>query len=151
MMPERYFEDFKLGLELPLAEYRVTRKEILAFADEFGQPPEAAATAGASAPDDEPLCASGWHCCAMFMRMMFDGWLGASSSMGSPGVKQLRWVKPVRAYDLLSGTSIVLEARASRSRPQMGLVRFRHEVRNQAGDLAMWMDNTIMFARRVAA
>ena len=146
----RYFEDFETGLELPLGRYSVTRSEIVAFAAEFDpQPFHLDESAGAESLLGG-LAASGWHTCAMFMRILYDGWLQDAASMGSPGVDMLKWVRPVRAGDVLSGRSLALETRGSNSRPDRGFVRFRHEVLNAHGELVMLAENPIMFARRPA-
>jgi acyl dehydratase len=142
----RYFDDFEPGQRHPLVPHSVTRAEIIAFAAEYDPQPfhldEAAA---------EPLgglSASGWHICAIFMRMMCEGWLSDSASMGSPGVDNLKWLRPVRPGDTLSGRSVVLELRPSRSRADRGFVLFRHEVENGRGEPVMVGENLIMFARR---
>jgi acyl dehydratase len=144
----RYFEHFEVGQELPLASHRVTRQEIVAFAAEFDPQPfhldEAAATDSLLGG----LAASGWHSCALFMRMMYDGWLSDAASMGSPGVDSLKWMRPVRAGDVLSGRSVVVEARTSRSRPDRGIVRFRHEVVNGIGEMVIVIENPILIARQ---
>lgn len=144
----RTFEDFAVGDALPLATCRVTREAIIAFAKEYDPQPFHLDDDSAARTFLRGLCASGWHSCAMFMRMMIDGWLGATASMGSPGVESLKWKRPVRPGDELSGVSTVLAVRRSQSRPGMGLVTFRHEVRNQAGEVVMEAVNPIMFARR---
>jgi acyl dehydratase len=94
------------------------------------------------------LAASGWHTCALFMRMMYEGWLGESASMGSPGVDSLKWLRPVRPGDVLSGRSIVLEIRPSQSRPDRGVIRFRHEVTNAADQAVLVVENPILIARQ---
>lgn len=147
-MPKRYFEDFAPGDTLPLGSRHVTRSEIIAFATEFDpQPFHLDERAAADAPV-VGLMASGWHVGALFMNMLCRGFLLESSSMGSPGIETLKWAQPVRPGDTLSASSTVVETRTSKSRPEMGIVRFRHEVINQAGDVVMWMDNSIMFGRR---
>jgi acyl dehydratase len=146
----RYFEDFEPGQELPLATYTVERAEIVAFAAEFDPQPFHLDEAAASDTMLGGLAASGWHSCAMFMRMLYDGWLSGTASMGSPGVDTLKWVRPVRPGDVLSGRSVVLETRPSNSKPDRGFVRCRHEVVNGQGDLVMTMENPIMLGRRPA-
>jgi acyl dehydratase len=84
------------------------------------------------------------------MRMMYDGWLSESASMGSPGVDTLKWLRPVRPGETLSGRSIVLGTRASQSRPDRGFLQIRHEVFDARGDLVMVLENPIMLARRDA-
>lgn len=147
-MAKRYFEDFIVGENLPLGSRHVTRAEIIAFAAEFDpQPFHLDERAGGEAPISG-LMASGWHVGALFMGMLCGGFLLDSSSMGSPGIESLKWRKPVRPDDTLTASSTVVDARASKSRPEMGIVRFRHEVVNQADELVMWLDNSIMFGRR---
>jgi acyl dehydratase len=149
-MPLRYFEDFAVGQELPFGPHIVSRQEIVAFAAEFDpQPFHLDEKAGANTLLGG-LAASGWHTCALFMRMCYEGWLNQCASMGSPGVETLKWVRPVRPGDVLSGRSIVLDVRASNSRPDRGFVRFRHEVFNARGEAVMALENPIMFSRRAA-
>jgi acyl dehydratase len=143
----RYFEDFVPGEVLRLAPRHVTRAEIIAFAAEYDpQPFHLDEQAPGTLADG--LIASGWHVTAIFMRMICDAFMVDSSSMGSPGIETLKWQKPVRPGDTLSGTSTVVETRRSRSRPEMGIVHFRHEVTNQAGEVVMWLSNPILFAAR---
>lgn len=147
-MAKRYFEDFVAGETLPLGSRQVTRAEIIAFAAEFDpQPFHLDERAGGGGPVGG-LMASGWHVGALFMNMLCNGFLLESSSMGSPGIESLKWRKPVRPGDTLTASSTVVEARASKSRPEMGIVRFRHEVVNQTGEVVMWLDNAILFGRR---
>jgi len=146
----RYFDDFTAGQELQLAPHTITRDELIAFAAEFDpQPFHLDETAGSQTMLGG-LSASGWHTCAIFMRMMCDGWLNQSASMGSPGIEAVKWLHPVRAGDNLSGISEVLELRASKSRPDMGIIRFRHIVGNAQGVSVLDMVNPIMFYRREA-
>src|SRR5215510_5869414 len=142
----RYFEDFQVGQEYPFGPHTVTRAEIVAFAAEFDPQPFHLDEAAASDTLLGGLAASGWHTCALFMRMMYRGWLGDAASMGSPGVDSLKWLRPVRPGDTLSGRSVVLEVRASKSKPDRGFVRLRHEVANAHGDMVMMAENPIMFS-----
>jgi acyl dehydratase len=144
----RYFEDFKPGEQLPFGPYEVTRAEIVAFAAEFDPQPFHLDEAAAAGTMLGGLAASGWHTCAMFMRMIFDGFISDSACMGSPGVDSLKWMRPVRPGDVLSGRSTVLETRASKSRPDRGFVQFRHEVVNARGEPVLVSENPIMFERR---
>jgi acyl dehydratase len=146
----RYFEDFQAGQSLPLRPHTVTRAEIVGFAAEFDPQPFHLDEAVAADTMLGGLAASGWHSCALFMRMLYDGWLHEAASMGSPGVPSLKWLRPVRPGDLLSGRSLVLETRGSRSRPDRGFVLCRHEMTNGAGEMVMTLDNPIIIARRPA-
>jgi len=147
----RYFEDFEPGQTLPLAPYEVSREAIVSFACEFDPQPFHLDEAAASRTMLGGLAASGWHTAAIFMRMACDGWLQDTSSAGSSGIEEARWVKPVRPGDVLSGVSEVLEVKASRSRPGFGVVRFRHEVRNGAGEPVLILVSPIGFRRREAS
>jgi acyl dehydratase len=147
-MPMRYFEDFTVGETLPLGSRHVTRAEIIAFAAEFHPHPSHLDERSEPHALVDGLMASGWHTGALFMSLLCSGFLIESTSLGSPGIETLKWPKPVRPGDTLTGKSTVVEARASRSRPDMGIVRFRHEVVNQAGETVMWLDNSILFGRR---
>ena len=143
----RTFDDFTPGEVIVHSTWPVTADAIIAFATEFDpQPfhldpnaPETAMTGG--------LIASGWHVAAIFMRLLCDAFLLDSTSMGSPGVDSLQWLKPVKPGDTLSARSTVVEVKPSRSRPDRGMVRFRHEVTNQAGEVVMALDNPILFGR----
>ena len=144
----RYFEDFTVGETIVHGSRTVTAEDIVAFAAEFDpQPfhldataPEAVAVGG--------LIASGWHVAAVFMRLMCDSMLLDSSSFGSPGIDTLKWVKPVRPGATLSGRSTVTAARVSRSRPDRGIVSFRHALTDGDGAVVMWFTNPILFGRR---
>jgi acyl dehydratase len=142
------FEDFSPGQEFPLQPHFVTRAEIVAFAAEFDPQPFHLDESAAADTLLGGLAASGWHSCALFMRMLYDGWLKETASMGSPGVDSLKWLRPVRPGEELSGRSVVLAVRASQSRPDRGFVSFRHEVRNGGGEPVMVLENPILFARR---
>jgi acyl dehydratase len=144
----RYFEDFEPGQEYPLGPHTVTRAEIVAFAAEFDPQPFHLDEMAAAETLLGGLAASGWHTCALFMRMTYHGWLADCASMGSPGVDTLKWLRPVRPGDVLSGRSLVLATRRSESRPDRGFVRFRHEIANGRGEPVMVLENPVMFSRR---
>jgi len=146
----RTYEDIAVGDTFALAPYHVTREEIVAFAAEFDPQPMHLDEAQATRSLLGGLSASGWHTCAIFMRMWFDGWLKDIASMGAPGVEKLAWKRPVRPGDTLSGTSEVLDKRVSKSRPDRGFLRLRHRVVNAAGDLVMETEHLTMIRRREA-
>jgi acyl dehydratase len=145
-----YFEDFSEGQELPFGPHTVTRAEIVAFAAEFDPQPFHLDERAAAETMLGGLAASGWHTCALFMRMLCDGWVNKSASMGSPGVDTLKWLRPVRPGDTLSGRSIVLTMRVSNSKPDRGFIKFRHEVMNDRGEQVMMLENPVMLQRRPA-
>ena len=145
----RSFEDFKVGDIAEFGPLAVTAADIKSFAARFDPQPmhldEAQNTIVGG------LFASGMHVVCLHMRLFADGVLRDSTSMGSPGVEEVRYLAPVRAGDRLTLRVEVLGARASRSRPEMGLVNFRSHMVNADGKPAMEMTATLMFGRRAAA
>jgi len=144
------FDDFQPGRRFALGPRPVTAAEIIEFAREFDPQPMHLDEAAGRASILGGLAASGWHTSALFMRMMAESFLINSFSQGAPGVDFMEWRKPVLARDTLSGHSTVMETRALRSRPGIGMVKFRHEVENQKGELVCLAENSIMFVLREA-
>lgn len=145
-----YFEDFEVGRTVPLGTRRITREEMIAFAAEFDPLPHHLDEAAARASPLGGLAASGWHLCALHMRMMCDAYLLDSSSLGSPGLEAVRWHASVRPGDTLKAQYTCRDARVSGRRPDMGICNFLYEVFNQHGDLVMTWDCTQFFSRRPA-
>lgn len=148
---KQYWEDFPAGYVHEFGSKHVTREEVLRFAQEFDPQPFHLDDEAAKASLFGRLSASGWHTCAMMMRMTVDDHLRHSSSLGSPGVDSLRWLKPVYPGDTLSVRLEVLEARAMTSKPGVGLTRSRWEVLNQQREVVLRMEGWGMFGRRSAA
>jgi acyl dehydratase len=146
--PRWYWEDFPVGQVREFGALAVTREEVLAFARAYDPQPFHIDDAAAEASLFGRLAASGWHTCAMTMRMLCDGYLLESSSLGSPGIENLRWLKPVFPGDTLGIRLTVLEARIMASRPQVGLVKSNTEVLNQHGAVVLAMQGWGMFGRR---
>jgi acyl dehydratase len=94
------------------------------------------------------LCASGWHTCCLMMRMIADGFLLDSASMGAPGVDEVKWLSPVRPGDALTVRRTVLDKRTSQSRPEMGFVRLLLEILNQDSRTVMTLTTPMMILRR---
>src|SRR6188472_4084556 len=128
------YEDFVEGAIFPLGTKVVTAEEIIEFASEFDAQPMHLDEAAGKASILGGLSASGWHTCAIFMRLLCDGFLLDSSSQGSPGLEYVRWKRPVLAGDTLTGRSTVTGRRLSKSRPTVGLVTIRSELANQRGE-----------------
>jgi acyl dehydratase len=143
-----HWEDFVVGSVAEYGPRRVTREEIIAFAAEFDPQPMHMDEEFARATMLGGLAASGWHTCAIAMRLIVDGFMANSASIGSPGVDEVRWLKPVRPDDQLTLQRTVLEARPLRSRPEWGLVKFRFELINQAGERVMIQESINLFGRR---
>lgn len=147
-MPKLHWEDFQPGAVAVYGPRLVTREEIVAFAAEFDPQPMHLDEAAGSATLLGGLGASGWHSCCLLMRMIADGFLLDSSSMGGPGVEEVRWLKPLRPGTRIRVRKTVLDARASNSRPGMGLVKFLFEVLDERDDVITTLTTTLMFGRR---
>jgi acyl dehydratase len=129
------FEDFTPGRRFEFEKRTMTADAIIAFAREFDPQPMHLDEAAGRASILGGLAASGCHTTAVMMRMHYEAYINASTSEGSPGVDLMEWKRPVLAGDTLGGHCAVLEARVSRSRPEIGIVRMRAEVTNQRGEL----------------
>ena len=144
----RYFEDFEPGQDCRFEPHTVTRAEIVAFAAEFDPQPFHLDEAAAAETLLGGLAASGWHTCALFMRMMYHGWLSETASMGSPGIDSLKWLRPVRPGDTLSGRSVVLETARLEEPPRPRLRALPPRGENARGEPVMVAENLIMLSRQ---
>ncbi len=126
-----YFEDFTEGLVFELGSVEVTEAAILEFAEQFDPQPFHVDLEAAAASPYGGLIASGWHTCALYMRLLCDGLLADSSSQGASGVEELRWLAPVRPGDTLHGRYTVITAKRSETKPNRGTVTFLAELSNQ--------------------
>jgi acyl dehydratase len=144
----RYFEDFHPGEVIDVGSVSVSQADIIAFARQYDPQPMHIDPGAAGFTIYGGLIASGWHTVALFMRLLVENLVAKTSSLGSPGVEELRWPLPVRPGDTLTGAMEILDTRASNSRPTMGIVRWRGTVRNQDGKLVMTLIGTNFFARR---
>jgi acyl dehydratase len=147
-MPFRYFDDFREDEVIDLGHYRVTAEEIIDFASKFDPAPFHLDEAAGKASMLGGLAASGWHTCAMMMKMMCDSFLLESSGQGAPGIDECRWLAPVLAGDTINARATVLAKRASASRPGLGIVRFRFDVEKQGPTPVMTVENAIIFRIR---
>jgi acyl dehydratase len=143
-----WWEDFRVGDRIEMGRHTFGAEEIIAFARQFDPQPFHTDAQAAKASFFGGLVASGWHTCAVAMRLTVDSHVNDTKSMGSPGLDNIRWLKPVRAGDTLTYYRVVLESRASASRPDAGLVKSRWEAVNQDGETVMTMDGWGMFGRR---
>jgi acyl dehydratase len=142
------FEDFKLGHLGRFGPRHVTAEEIRAFAAEFDPQPMHLDEEAASRSMLRGLAGSGWHLCSIIMRMMFDGFIGRTASLGSPGVNELRWLAPFRPGDDITLDVEVTEARVSQSRPTTGIVMFKMTASNASGQALCEMTSPIIVQRR---
>lgn len=143
-----YWEDFYPGQVLETGGRSLSEDEIIEFARKYDPQPFHVDSEKAKHTVFGGLIASGWQTASICMRMICDIYLLEAASLGSPGVDEVRWVKPVRPGDTLRLKTTVLETRASASRPDMGTMRARSEVYNQHGELVMHMSGVGMFRRR---
>ncbi|TMM49849.1 MaoC family dehydratase [Qipengyuania marisflavi] len=144
-----YFEDLEVGTRHAFGNYAVTREEVMEFAGKYDPQPFHLDDDAAAATHFGRLSASGWHSCAMTMAMLVENMqTNRQAGLGSPGVDQLRWVKPVYPGDTLRCETEIIEARRSRSRPDMGLYKTRICTFNQHDELVLDMISNAMIAVR---
>ncbi len=148
MVSRRYLEDFVPGAVYEAGSVRITEAEIVEFATRYDPQPFHVDADAARVSMYGGLIASGWQTVAVTMRLLVDNVFKDSASMGSPGVDELRWLVPVRPGDTLAPRVTVLETRPSRSKPDRGILRFRVEVTNQDGELAMSLVGAAFIGRR---
>lgn len=130
-MRTTYLEDYAVGRTVTLDPVGVTEQEIIEFGTSYDpQPFHVDPVAAADSPFGSVI-ASGWHTCALTMRALVAGFFSPLSSLGSPGIDELRWAVPVRGGDVLTATAIVLENRRSASKPDRGVIRTAITTRNQ--------------------
>lgn len=146
----RYFEDYRVGVEQEVGSVGLSEAEIIEFGNkydpqDFHTDPEKAATGPFGG-----LIASGWHTIAVVMRLLVDKYLDNASSLGSPGIDELRWLAPVRPGDVLTVRAKVTHARRSDSKPDRGLIHTSVETSNQAGTMVMTMKAVNVVACRNA-
>jgi acyl dehydratase len=147
---DRYFEDYLPGAVSEYGEIPVIEAEIIEFARRFDPQYIHIDHERAVQGPFGGLIASGWHTAAMMMRLIVDNFLPKNASLGSPGIDELRWLKPVRPGDVLSVRLSVLEATRSRSKPDRGVVRTLCEVLNQNREVVMSLKAMNIIASRSA-
>jgi len=148
---QRWFEDYALGAIAEFGPIRVDETEVVDFGRRFDPQPFHVDAGAAAAGPFGGLIASGWHTCALMMRLFAQEFLSPASSLASPGVDELRWILPVRPGDELVLRTTVEEARSSRSKPDRGLVRTRIELINQADEVVLRMVAMNLIRRRPRA
>ena len=151
MSIQTYWEDLEPGSVRELGSVTPSVEDIKEFAEQFDPQPFHIDELAGRRSIYGGLCASGWHTCSMAMRLTVDNFLNGSSSMGSPGLESLRWLKPVYPGDTLTLRHHILESRGMRKRPEIGIVRSRWEMLNQNGEKVLEMEGYGMFGRRTPA
>ncbi|MGH8789683.1 MAG: MaoC family dehydratase [Cupriavidus necator] len=145
-----YFEDFEVGSRRELGSYLVTEEEILAFARQYDPQPFHIDKEAAAKSIYGGVISSGWMTCSIMMRLLVLSSTGKSASMGSPGVDEIRWLKPVYAGDTLTVVLNVLDTRPSQSKRDRGVVHTQWEATNQRGELVCTVKGMGMYGRRPA-
>ncbi len=143
-----YFEDISVGHRFDLGSKLVRRDEIIKFAREFDPQPFHLDDEAGRRSVFGGLCASGWHTAAMLHRLTCDSLFGKIAGLGSPGMDELKWKKPVFPDDTLSASCTVLDKRVSSTRKDLGLVNIASDVRNQKGEQVMSLRGWLMIARK---
>ncbi|MBJ6120700.1 MaoC family dehydratase [Sphingomonas mollis] len=147
----RYFEDVTVGQRASFGKYVVTREEVVAFAERYDPQPFHLSDEAAAGTHFGRLSASGWHTCAMTMAMIVENLKRHDEAgLGSPGIDELRWLRPVYPGDTLRCETEILDKRQSKSRPEMGLYRSRMTVFNQNDVAVMSFISQAMIRTREA-
>jgi acyl dehydratase len=150
-LPRYYFEDFVTGMTVELDGPTLSEEEIIHFATRYDPQSFHVDPVRARQSIYGGLIASGWHTVSVCMRLICDAYLLRSASLGSPGVKDVRWLKPVRPGDQLKMRMTVEGSKPSRSKPDRGTVEHRWQVFNHAGELVLEMIGYGMFLKRPRA
>lgn len=144
----RYFEDFEVGMTSEFGPRAITEAEIIDFAAQWDPQPFHLDGEAARASMYGGLIASGWHTGAMMMQLLTAHFVPRPGNLASPGLDELRWLRPVRPGDSLRVRLTVLEVRPSRSKPDRGLVRSRAEILDAEGSVVMTLVALNMMLRR---
>ena len=148
---ERFFEDFSPGEVTEFGDYLVTEEEILEYARRYDPQPFHVDREAAAESMFGGLIASGWMTGSIMMRLLVEHFISPISGMGSPGVDEVRWPKPVRAGDRLSVRITTIEAKRSQSKPDRGIIQVQQEMINQHGDTVMSLRGTSFLKCRTPA
>lgn len=148
----KYYEDIAVGDARSFGRYEVTREEVMDFARKYDPQPFHLDDDAAAATHFGRLSASGWHTCSMTMAMMVENMRSEKSAgLGSPGVDQLRWKKPVYPGDTLRCETEIIEKRRSASRPEMGIFKSRIRTYNQNDEVVLEMVSNGLISTREPA
>ena len=143
-----YYEDLEIGQKIKLGSINVSKKEIISFAEKFDPQPFHVNEIKAKESIFGGLCASGWHTCSLFMRILYDGFLINSAALGSPGMNEIRWLKPLRPGETITGLGEVIKKTPSKSRPEIGSLIINYEVFNKNNELIMTLIGISIFKKK---
>lgn len=143
-----YWEDLAVGWSVTTPEKTVSREEIIDFAEEYDPQPFHLDEEAAKKSILGGLCASGWHIGSIAMRMVHDSFHVDAAALGSPGIAEMRWQKPLYVGDTVFITAEVTGTRESQSRPDMGITNWHWTMTNQRGQTVMTCDTVLLMGRR---
>ncbi|ACB93826.1 MaoC family dehydratase [Beijerinckia indica] len=143
-----FYEDMTSGKVIESGTREVTKEEIIDFAKVYDPQPFHLDEEAAKSSLLGGLAASGWQTASLTQRLVHDVFIGKAASLGSPGIEELKWLKPVRPGDRLNARIHIRDKRISKSRPEMGLVNLFVEVGNASGELVMTQQNVLLMGRR---
>ncbi len=149
MKKQFWFEDYVSTAVHDCGQIHIGEEQIIAFAREFDPQPFHTSRELAEKSIFGGLIASGWHTASITMRLVVDRFLSESSSLGSPGIEELRWLKPVRPNEVLRVWVTILETRKSKSKPDRGLVRSKIETFDSKEELVMNLIATMIISCRI--
>jgi len=147
----RFAEDYKAGDAFDLGSYDVTREEIVEFATKYDPFPFHVDDDAARATPFGGIIASGWMTALVWLRLMHRSFLDPATTLGSPGHEEMNWPTPVKPGDTLTGRVEIRESRVSKSKPEMGFVRYTARLHNQRGDCVFVTTSTLIIRTRAAA
>lgn len=143
-----YFEDLNVGQKITIGPISVTEEEIIDFAKKFDPQPFHIDAVKAKDSLFGSLCASGWHTCSLYMKMLYDGLLVNLASLGSPGMNEIRWIKPLFPNDIIIGELKIISKTPSRSKPNIGSMIIDSKVFNNKKELIMTMQSISIVKKR---
>ena len=143
-----YFEDLNIGKKILIGPISVSEKEIIEFAKKFDPQPFHIDVEKAKESLFGNLCASGWHTCSLYMRMLYDGLLINLASLGSPGMNEIRWIKPLFPDETINGELTIISKTPSKSKPSIGSMVIDSKVFNSKKELIMTMQSISIVKKR---
>ena len=149
-MKLKFAEDYKVGDSFELGQFEVTREEVVEFAQKYDPFPFHVDDEAAKATVFGGIISSGWLTALVWLRLMHSQFLCYETVLGSPGHEEMVWPTPVRPGDRLSGTVEIKESRVSKSKPELGFVRYTAKLTNQENEAVFITTSTLMVKSRLA-
>jgi|TARA_B100001540_G_scaffold216037_1_gene190734 acyl dehydratase len=146
----KFAEDYKVGDSFELGQFEVTREEVVEFAQKYDPFPFHVDDEAAKATVFGGIISSGWLTALVWLRLMHSQFLCYETVLGSPGHEEMVWPTPVRPGDRLSGTVEIKESRVSKSKPELGFVRYTAKLTNQENEAVFITTSTLMVKSRFA-